>query len=211
MCIATSTVTISSPQSAQLFLKEGYAIGQTFRKLGVTPKFELLEAGLANDDQLDEQYTGSYLGAKGKQKLWRRYTLKTEGFETEIVEVFPDREMFLRGEAWLEESELPTVMHSAGGVLPWTPQLPNRTIRSAASCTPSVPMSTDPFSEHVNDAQKSLVAAIKGGALRRCLVLLIGILILLVSPHENFHLTSLGTFFRIGHRPCGYDTLPSPT
>jgi len=32
------------------------------------------------------------------------YVLETEGFYCEILEVFPDREMFARGEAWLMET-----------------------------------------------------------------------------------------------------------
>lgn len=40
---------------------------------------------------------------RGKRELRRTYTLETEGFQTEILEVFPDREMFVRGEDWLRE------------------------------------------------------------------------------------------------------------
>ena len=32
------------------------------------------------------------------------YVLETEGFYTEILEVFPDRDMFVRGDAWLVDS-----------------------------------------------------------------------------------------------------------
>lgn len=42
----------------------------------------------------------------GKRELRRTYTLETEGFLCEILEVFPDRDMFSRGEAWLTESKL---------------------------------------------------------------------------------------------------------
>jgi hypothetical protein len=41
----------------------------------------------------------------GKRVLWRRYTLSTEGFLCDIVEVFPDRDMFVQGERWLTEEE----------------------------------------------------------------------------------------------------------
>ncbi|KAL5531699.1 hypothetical protein ACEPAG_4576 [Sanghuangporus baumii] len=117
VCIATSSVTITSPLCAKLFLQEGYAIGQIFRKLGVVPEFELLEAGLVGDgehehehddtDVLDEK---ARLGADhGKRKIWRRYTLKIEGFAADILEVFPDREMFTRGEEWLVEPRPPVI------------------------------------------------------------------------------------------------------
>jgi hypothetical protein len=43
---------------------------------------------------------------EGKRELRRTYTLSTEGFLCEILEVFPDRDMFTRGEAWLTESKV---------------------------------------------------------------------------------------------------------
>ena len=39
----------------------------------------------------------------GKRELRRTYTLSTEGFFCEILEVFPDRDMFIQGETWLKE------------------------------------------------------------------------------------------------------------
>lgn len=89
VCIATSIVTITSPESEQLFLDDKYPIGQTFRKLGRTPQFSLLDV--------------ETLTVREKHELRRRYTLETEGFQTEILEVFPDRDMFSRGEDWLLE------------------------------------------------------------------------------------------------------------
>jgi len=86
-CIATSTVTISTPLCERLFLDEKFAIGQMFRKMQTPPQFALLECGSRLED--------------GKRVLWRRYTLSTEGFECDIVEVFPDRDMFVLGEQWL--------------------------------------------------------------------------------------------------------------
>ncbi|KAI0048734.1 hypothetical protein FA95DRAFT_1005763 [Auriscalpium vulgare] len=88
-CVATSTVTITAPQCERLFLDEKFAIGQMFRKLQRTPEFALLDCGAGVEN--------------GKRTLWRRYVLATEGFECDITEVFPDRDMFLGGEAWLEE------------------------------------------------------------------------------------------------------------
>ncbi|KAI0057196.1 hypothetical protein BV25DRAFT_1872467 [Artomyces pyxidatus] len=90
VCVATSTVTITSPLCERLFLDEKYAIGQMFRKMGTAPEFALLDCGASIEN--------------GKRKLWRRYILATEGFECDITEVFPDRDMFLRGESWLEEA-----------------------------------------------------------------------------------------------------------
>ncbi|KAI0264786.1 hypothetical protein BGY98DRAFT_1181748 [Russula aff. rugulosa BPL654] len=75
-CIATSTVTITTPEM--------------FRKMQTPPKFALLECGSKFE--------------AGKRVLWRRYTLSTDGFLCDIVEVFPDRDMFVQGEQWLSES-----------------------------------------------------------------------------------------------------------
>ncbi|KAG1854152.1 hypothetical protein DFJ58DRAFT_727946 [Suillus subalutaceus] len=89
VCIATSTVTITSPQCERLFLDEKFPIGQTFRRLNRTPKFSLLNVETK--------------AINGKRELRRTYKLETEGFVAEILEVFPDRDMFVRGEAWLME------------------------------------------------------------------------------------------------------------
>jgi hypothetical protein len=89
-CIATSTVTITTPEVERLFLDEKFAIGQMFRKMQTPPKFALLECGSKFE--------------AGKRVLWRRYTLSTDGFLCDIVEVFPDRDMFVQGEQWLSES-----------------------------------------------------------------------------------------------------------
>jgi hypothetical protein len=58
-----------------------------FRKMQKPPQFALLECGSRIEDC--------------KRVLWRRYTLSTEGFECDITEVFPDRDMFVLGERWL--------------------------------------------------------------------------------------------------------------
>ena len=41
--------------------------------------------------------------------MWRRYTLSIDGFIADIVEVFPDRDMFIRGEEWLAEPQFLTL------------------------------------------------------------------------------------------------------
>jgi hypothetical protein len=92
-CIATSTVTVTTPEVERLFLDEKFAIGQMFRKMKSPPKFALLECGSKFE--------------AGKRVLWRRYTLSTDGFLCDIVEVFPDRDMFVQGEQWLSGSQEP--------------------------------------------------------------------------------------------------------
>ena len=84
VCIATSTVTITAPLSEWLFLDEKFAIGQMFRTMQRPPQFALFECGSRLED--------------GKRVLWRQYALSTEGFECDITEVFPDRDMFVLGE-----------------------------------------------------------------------------------------------------------------
>ena len=62
------------------------------------PQFALLDCGVGFKD--------------GKNTLWRRYTLSTEGFVCDITEVFPDRDMFTLGEQWLDERQNVTVESS---------------------------------------------------------------------------------------------------
>ncbi|KAL4079297.1 hypothetical protein J3A83DRAFT_4356199 [Scleroderma citrinum] len=88
VCIATSTVTITSAAAERVFLDEKFPIGQTIRKLGPVPRFALLS-----------------VEAPTKRELRRTYTLEIDGFAAEILEVFPDRDMFARGEAWLTEGK----------------------------------------------------------------------------------------------------------
>lgn len=91
-CVATSEVTITAPLCERLFLDEKFAIGQMFRKMQTPPQFALLDCGVGFED--------------GKNTLWRRYTLSTEGFVCDITEVFPDRDMFNLGERWLDEEHV---------------------------------------------------------------------------------------------------------
>ncbi|KAI0030078.1 hypothetical protein K488DRAFT_72493 [Vararia minispora EC-137] len=91
VCVATSTVTLTSPECERLFLDDKYAVGQMFRKMGTPANFDLLDTGVCVDD------------VTGKRELWRRYVLAMPGFECEIVETFPDRDMFTRGAAWLTD------------------------------------------------------------------------------------------------------------
>jgi chorismate-pyruvate lyase len=88
VCVARSNVTITAQLCERLFLDEKFAIGQMFRKMQTSPQFALLQCGSEVED--------------GKHVLWRRYTLSMEGFECDITEVFPDRDMFVLGEQWLD-------------------------------------------------------------------------------------------------------------
>ncbi|KAI9452493.1 hypothetical protein BJY52DRAFT_1153814 [Lactarius psammicola] len=92
VCVATSYVTITAPHCERLFLDEKFAIGQMFRKMQTPPQFALLDCGVRVEDD--------------KDTLWRRYTLSTEGFVCDIVEVFPDRDMFKLCEQWLDEERV---------------------------------------------------------------------------------------------------------
>ncbi|KAI9449460.1 hypothetical protein BJY52DRAFT_250544 [Lactarius psammicola] len=92
VCIATSHVTITTPHCERLFLDEKFAIGQMFRKMQTPPQFALLDCGVKVEDD--------------KDTLWRRYTLSTEGFVCDIVEVFPDRDVFKLCEQWLDEERM---------------------------------------------------------------------------------------------------------
>ena len=89
LCIATSLVTVTSPECERLLIDEKTALGQIFRRLKVYPEFSLLhvDAKVVN----------------GKRELNRTYLLETEGISCEILEVFPDRDMFDLGEAWLDQ------------------------------------------------------------------------------------------------------------
>ncbi|OBZ75400.1 hypothetical protein A0H81_04590 [Grifola frondosa] len=91
VCVATSRVTLGSPAAARLFLDEQFAIGQLFRQLGRAPEFALRSVGTRVAD--------------GLRELRRDYVLSTAEVQCEISEVFPDRDMFVLGEAWLGESD----------------------------------------------------------------------------------------------------------
>ncbi|TFK47625.1 hypothetical protein OE88DRAFT_1705814 [Heliocybe sulcata] len=88
VCIATSTVTLTSPLTERLLLDEKFAIGQLFRHMRAAPAFTLL--------------TVKTRVVKGLRELERTYRLEAEGICCEITEVFPDRDMFVYGQEWLE-------------------------------------------------------------------------------------------------------------
>jgi hypothetical protein len=112
VCTATSTVRITSPECAHLFLEEKFAIGQMFRKLQRVPAFALLTVGLGlvDDEQPSEKSASAsqFFNAESKKsdQLWRKYKLTIPDFDCEILEVFPTRDMFLYGDAWLTDSHL---------------------------------------------------------------------------------------------------------
>ncbi|KZT20842.1 hypothetical protein NEOLEDRAFT_1074735 [Neolentinus lepideus HHB14362 ss-1] len=88
VCVATSVVTLTSPETERLLLDEKFAIGQLFRHMRVSPRFTLLNVQTRN--------------VKGRRELERTYKLEAEGICCEITEVFPDRDMFVLGQAWLD-------------------------------------------------------------------------------------------------------------
>ncbi|KAJ6591598.1 hypothetical protein DFH09DRAFT_1137480 [Mycena vulgaris] len=98
VCTATSTVKIYSPRCAHLFLEEKYGIGQLFSKLEATPSFELLSVGIGGQDMIAVEK-----GLGGGPLLWRKYRLSVPEIECEILEVFTSRDMFVRGQSWLDE------------------------------------------------------------------------------------------------------------
>lgn len=89
LCVATSLVTVTSPECERLLIDEKTALGQIFRRLKAYPEFSLIH--------VDAQVVN------GKRQLSRRYLLEIEGISCEILEVFPDRDMFDQGEAWLDQ------------------------------------------------------------------------------------------------------------
>ncbi|KAF8343511.1 hypothetical protein F5887DRAFT_886757 [Amanita rubescens] len=96
VCVATSTVRITSPECARLVLEEKYGIGQVFRRIAKVPEFDILAVGVG------PYHTAP--GTEGKQandQLWRKYRVAVPEFECEILEVFPSREMFTNCEHWL--------------------------------------------------------------------------------------------------------------
>ncbi|KAH9479695.1 hypothetical protein JR316_0008290 [Psilocybe cubensis] len=114
VCTATSTVRITSPDCARLFLQEKYAIGQMFRRLEKVPAFELLSVALG-PVKGERQPSSSFTVSKDDSKqLWRKYTLVIPNFECEILEVFPSREMFLRGENWLTGTRADSIPELGG-------------------------------------------------------------------------------------------------
>ncbi|KAB5596408.1 Branched-chain alpha-keto acid dehydrogenase E1-alpha subunit [Ceratobasidium theobromae] len=83
VCVCISAIKITNREAARLFLEEKFGIGQMFRRLGKPPAFQLISVGV-DPSPVD----------KSQEILWRTYKLWTEGFECEIKEVFPDRDMF---------------------------------------------------------------------------------------------------------------------
>ncbi|KAG6916202.1 hypothetical protein DXG01_008084 [Tephrocybe rancida] len=124
-CTATSTVRITSPTVAHLFLVEKYAIGQMFVRMGKVPEFELVSVGIGPvTDAEPTSPTSTYPSEKppaADEQLWRKYRLFVEDFECEILEVFPTREMFVGGLHWLEDAHgwaVEPVIRGAGMEMP---------------------------------------------------------------------------------------------
>ncbi|KAF9001665.1 hypothetical protein BDQ17DRAFT_1244246, partial [Cyathus striatus] len=147
VCIATSSVTITSPECGKLFLEEGYAIGQVFQRLRSTPIFTLVDIT-----------EGPRENGKGGS-LERTYIIEMEGFVCRITEVFPDRELFVSGEQWLDSvqelvQENQVVVPGDGDFFSHTPFSKNAIaplpftlssiLRTQAAAIPNVPFSAYP-------------------------------------------------------------------
>lgn len=82
------------------------------------PKFTLCEVGLDHVDKKDLDGGPQVQNLKGQ--LWRRYILSVEGLDCEIVETFPDRNVFVEGlsssDAIVETKS--TKLGSSAGYLP---------------------------------------------------------------------------------------------
>lgn len=78
-----------------------------FRRLEKVPAFELLAVGLGPVETEEKLTTGS---SATSDQLWRKYTLSIPHFECEILEVFPDRQMFVKGEKWLDNQPVPELL-----------------------------------------------------------------------------------------------------
>ncbi|KAF9447504.1 hypothetical protein P691DRAFT_731330 [Macrolepiota fuliginosa MF-IS2] len=105
VCTATSTVRITDPTVAHFFLVENYAIGQMFRRIEKLPGFELVSVGIGPypcEDPDVASWSPASNPDSETEELWRKYKLMAPDFGCEIVEVFPDRDMFISGAAWLD-------------------------------------------------------------------------------------------------------------
>jgi hypothetical protein len=68
------------------------------------PLFSLLNVSTRDFGESKED------GGGYKRELSRLYKLETDGFECEIEEVFPDREMFVTCERWLDSHVEPVFL-----------------------------------------------------------------------------------------------------
>ncbi|KAF9452442.1 hypothetical protein P691DRAFT_756369 [Macrolepiota fuliginosa MF-IS2] len=105
VCTATATVRITDPSVAHFFLVENFAIGQMFRRIEKLPKFELQNVGVGSypcDDPDVPSWCPASDPDSESQELWRKYRLVAPDFQCDIVEVFPDRDMFIGGVHWID-------------------------------------------------------------------------------------------------------------
>ncbi|KAF8074706.1 hypothetical protein FPV67DRAFT_1409095 [Lyophyllum atratum] len=105
VCTATSTVRITSPMCAHLFLEEKYAIGQMFARMGKAPEFDLVSVGLGSAGDVTSEKGLLQRGGERQDQLWRKYKLSVPDFECEILEEFASRDMFVGGQQWLDDGE----------------------------------------------------------------------------------------------------------
>ena len=87
--MTTSTVTVPSVERKDLVLDDKTFVSQLFDQSQHTPKYSLLSIGTQVVD--------------GRKVLRKTYTLEAGGFLCTTVDEFPDRDMFVRGNAWLQD------------------------------------------------------------------------------------------------------------
>lgn len=83
-----------------------------FRRIEKLPAFELMNVGVGPypcDDPDVTSWSPASNPDSESEELWRKYRLIAPNFECEIVEVFPDRVMFIGGAAWLDGMSSPPV------------------------------------------------------------------------------------------------------
>jgi hypothetical protein len=84
-----------------------------FTRMEKVPNFELISVGFGpvkDEDIHDEDKEKAMmrrdsfaeLSVLERKQLWRKYKLGVADFECDILEVFPDRDMFIVGEDWLD-------------------------------------------------------------------------------------------------------------
>lgn len=76
-----------------------------FRRIEKLPRFELQGVGVGSypcEDPDVVSWSPASNSDSESEELWRKYKLIVPDFECEIVEVFPDRGMFVGGVNWLD-------------------------------------------------------------------------------------------------------------
>ena len=150
--------------------------------MGVVPEFELLEAGIISDSE-DAIGLSEKPKRDEKSKLWRRYVLRMEGFETDIIDVFPDREMFTRPEEWLAEPQYLNIPDDETDILESGPSLsPTETL---VQCEELFESRMPPYAEVSKEALTD-----SSNGLLRFMAVFIAVLLLLNVHRDGEQTTS---------------------